>query len=407
MSSLNNLRFGFNDIIDYLRTSFCIFARIKTKDYIMAEKHTLQPKQPRIETFIEVAVHVLAWSYIFISPLFFKRRGETIDWNHYIYGSLLPITLCVSFYLNYFIFVPRFLLNKEKRKWFFICNVLIFCVYQFGIELQAFLLAPMNKPMASPRGGGIGPRPEFRKDLPPKVFFIVRGFLFYVSAIGASVVLHLSKRWKQSEKARAEAELGRSQAELKNLKNQINPHFLLNTLNNIYALTGFDQEKAQWAIHELSRLLRYMLYENQTERVSLNKEVEFLQSYISLMRLRLLDNVDVKVVFDYPKEENLQIAPLIFISLVENAFKHGISSGQHNFIHVTLKSDAHHLCFCCENSNTPQRESDKSPGGIGLQQVASRLEYSYPNRYTWRVELADGGSTYRSVIDIYDKPIKH
>ena len=214
-------------------------------------------------------------------------------------------------------------------------------------------------------------------------------------------------KWKQSEKARAEAELGRSQAELKNLKNQINPHFLLNTLNNIYALTGFDQEKAQWAIHELSRLLRYMLYENQTERVSLNKEVEFLQSYISLMRLRLLDNVDVKVVFDYPKEENLQIAPLIFISLVENAFKHGISSGQHNFIHITLKSDAHHLCFCCENSNTPQRESDKSPGGIGLQQVASRLEYSYPNRYTWRVELADGGSTYRSVIDIYDKPIKH
>lgn len=93
MSSLNNLRFGFNDIIDYLRTSFCIFARIKTKDYIMAEKHTLQPKQPRIETFIEVAVHVLAWSYIFISPLFFKRRGETIDWNHYIHGSLLPITL--------------------------------------------------------------------------------------------------------------------------------------------------------------------------------------------------------------------------------------------------------------------------------------------------------------------------
>ena len=77
MSSLNNLRFGFNDIIDYLRTSFCIFARIKTKDYIMAEKHTLQPKQPRIETFIEVAVHVLAWSYIFISPLFFKsKRGD-------------------------------------------------------------------------------------------------------------------------------------------------------------------------------------------------------------------------------------------------------------------------------------------------------------------------------------------
>lgn len=373
----------------------------------MAERKTLQQKQSRTETYIEVAVHVLAWSYIFISPIFFKRRGEAIDWNHYIHGSLLPITLCVSFYLNYFIFVPRYLLNKEKVKWFVICNLLIFCVYQFGIELQGFLTS-VDKPMAPPHGRDwMGPRPEFRRDFPPKVFFIVRGFLFYASAVGASVALHLSKRWKQSEKARAEAELGRSQAELKNLKNQINPHFLLNTLNNIYALTAFDQEKAQWAIHELSRLLRYMLYENQTERVSLNKEVEFLQSYISLMRLRLLDNVEVKVVFDYPKEENLQIAPLIFISLVENAFKHGISSGQRSFIHITLKSDAHHLHFCCENSNTPQRESDKSPGGIGLQQVVSRLEYSYPNRYEWCVELVDGGSTYRSVIDIYDKPIKH
>ena len=138
----------------------------------MAEKHTLQSKQPRIETFIEVAVHVLAWSYIFISPLFFKRRGEAIDWNHYIHGSLLPITLCVSFYLNYFIFVPRFLLNKEKRRWFFICNVLIFLVYQLGIEMQAILLAPpMNKPMMGPRGGWRGPRPGFSNDLPPKVFF--------------------------------------------------------------------------------------------------------------------------------------------------------------------------------------------------------------------------------------------
>lgn len=313
---------------------------------------------------------------------------------------MLPITLCISFYLNYFIFVPRFLLDKQKRKWFFVCNLLLFLIYQFGVEAQGMLFHA-QKPMMRPNK--YGARPADFHDFPPKAFFIIRGFLFYVSAVGASVALHLSMRWKQSEKARAEAELGRSQAELKNLKNQINPHFLLNTLNNIYALTAFDQEKAQWAIHELSRLLRYMLYENQTDRVCLNDEVEFLQSYISLMRLRLYSNVEVKAEFDYPKEEHLQVAPLIFISLVENAFKHGISSGGKSFIHILLKCDKKHLHFACENSNTPKSKSDKSPGGIGLQQVASRLEYAYPNRYEWNIELADNGHTYRSVIDIYDQ----
>lgn len=353
-----------------------------------------QRKNPR-ELCIEIIVHVLTWSYIFLSPLLFKRRGESIEWDHYLHGCMLPLTVCIAFYLNYFLLVPRYLLAKGKEKWFYIINVLLFIAYQSSVELQSLIFPPI--PVKGPHS------PMGRPHLPPKIYFVVRGLLLYIFAIGASVALNLSMRWRRSEQARAEAELGRSQAELKNLKNQINPHFLLNTLNNIYALTAFNQEKAQQAIHELSRLLRYMLYENQTDRVSLCKEVDFLKSYIALMRLRIYNNVDVQVNFDVPDDENLQVAPLIFISLVENAFKHGVSTSGKCFIHISLTATREHLRFSCENSNTPKNESDKAPGGIGLKQVASRLEYAYPGRYTWKSGVSQDGQTYYSIIDLYDK----
>lgn len=347
-------------------------------------------RKPVLETTIEILVHVLTWAYIFLSPLLFKRSGEQVDWHRYWHGCILPFTLCVAFYVNYLILVPRFLLVKGKEKWFVMANILLFLCYQMGVEFQGMLAPPV------PHDGDDAEMKHF----PPKIYFVVRGFLLYIFAVGGSVALNLSMRWRKSEQARAEAELGRSQAELKNLKNQINPHFLLNTLNNIYALTAFDQDKAQHAIQELSRLLRYMLYENQTDRVSLRKEVEFLQSYISLMKLRILNDVDVRTEFDFPDSENLQVAPLIFISLVENAFKHGIGAGGNNFIHIKLKADMNRLSFSCENSNTPKNSTDKAPGGIGLQQVAKRLEYAYPKQYKWETSVVDDGRTYRSVIEI-------
>ena len=172
----------------------------------------LQQRKSRIELLIEIAVHVLTWSYIFLSPLFFKRRGDTINWEHYLHGVLMPVTICIAFYLNYFVLIPKFLLNKRKLKWFFIVNLLVFIAYQFTAEMQALLFVPLGPPIE--RGLRHGSMPH----IPPKSFFIVRGFLFYVFAVGASVALKLSLRWRKSEQARAEAELGRSQAELKNLK---------------------------------------------------------------------------------------------------------------------------------------------------------------------------------------------
>ncbi len=343
------------------------------------------------ERSIEAVIHVLTWCYIFLSPLFFKRSDEVINWDHFLHTITFPLGTCIAFYINYFLLIPRFVIDRQRIKAFVAVNVLMCFIFMGLIELQVhFHMLHEARNEA---------RNAFDQHFPPKIFFIVRGFLTFVFVIAASVALRLSLKWRQSERARAEAELRQSQAELKNLKNQINPHFLLNTLNNIYALTAFDSEKAQHAIHELSLMLRYMLYENQSDRVVLDKELHFMQSYIELMKLRIAQDVDVRFETDI-QDGDVFVAPLIFISLVENAFKHGISPTQQSFIHIRLSASKERLVFACENSNFPKNASDKSPGGIGLKQVAARLELAYPGHYVWTNSVTDDGSVYRSEIEI-------
>lgn len=154
--------------------------------------------------------------------------------------------------------------------------------------------------------------------------------------VGLSVAIRMSLRWSDTELARREAVKSRTEAELKNLRNQLNPHFLLNTLNNIYALTAFDTDKAQQAIQELSKLLRYVLYDNQENFVPLTKEVEFIRNYIELMRIRVSSQVKISTHFQIHPNSQSPVAPLLFISLIENAFKHGVSPTEPSFIDITL-----------------------------------------------------------------------
>ena len=346
---------------------------------------------PKVERAVKIFAHVFTWSYIFLCPLFFKRSGESVDWVKYLHGTLLPVVSCLTFYLNYFYLIPHFLLRKRSRV-FFAANLALLVLTQLLAEYQ-FVLFPDPQPAAAVAEAA-GAHPYF----PPKIFFVVRGILIYIFVVGVSLALCLSMKWRESEQARAKAEARRAEVELKNLKNQINPHFLLNTLNNIYALTAFDTDKAQQAIQELSRLLRYMLYDNQTDRVPLAKEVDFLRSYVALMSLRLAGNVEVTTRFDFPQEKDIQVSPLIFVSLVENAFKHGVSPTKPSFIRISLVSDGKELAFTCANSNFPKTRDDKTPGGIGLHQVGARLECTYPGRYTWESGVSEDGAVYTSTV---------
>ena len=171
-------------------------------------------------------------------------------------------------------------------------------------------------------------------------------------------------------------------------------------MNNIYELIVFDHNKAQEAVQELSKMLRHVLYDNQSALVSLEKELDFINNYISLMRIRLPKTVKVSVKLNAGNKP-LHIAPLIFISLIENAFKHGISPTEDSFINISIQGHPEGKIYCeITNSYFPKNETDKSGSGIGLAQVHRRLELSYPNSYEWTKGISADGKTYTSCITI-------
>ena len=356
--------------------------------------------QKHVEQSVQLTIHLLCWAYFFMAPWMFKKNDISFEWHR----LLQPFVLCMFFYFNYFLLVPRFVLRRHKIKWFILLNTPIALFLMLVIEAHVQLVPPSDIPHKVPLVSDAGFW-HFHPSQPgpPRVFFVLRTLLSLVLCVVAAVVVRLSMQWRQSEEGRRQAELGRSQAELQNIKNQINPHFLLNTLNNIYALTAFDTDKAQQAIQELSHMLHYVLYENQSDRVSLKREVDFISCYIELMRLRMAQQVEVKVNMDVPQNEEVQVAPLIFISLVENAFKHGVSPTQPSYIHIDLKATARHLRFSCENTNFPQPHREGTPGGIGFKQVVSRLEMSYPGRHTWQHGPSADGTVYHAEINVWDK----
>ena len=190
-----------------------------------------------------------------------------------------------------------------------------------------------------------------------------------------------------------------AEAELAWLKNQINPHFLFNTLNNISSLTQIDQDKAQDAIAQLSDLLRYAMYETNKALVPIRGEVDFMRNYIELMRLRCNDRTTVSYDFAIADEQQ-EIAPLLFISLIENAFKHGTSTNRDSSISILLKQEEGRIVFDCVNTNYPKTDSDRSGSGIGLENTRRRLELVYHERYTWDCGPDDDEQNYHSHIEI-------
>ncbi len=341
-----------------------------------------------------VMLHILIWAFFFGSAQIFFIQAKEVDWNFFWKSNASNLTICILFYINYLYLIPRYL-EKGEVKRFVIFNIAL-------LVLAAFAFQELHE--LFPRGGGR--HRHFHRSTPPTPRpywpFIIKDIIVLCVTIGAAIAVRYSLKWQKAVSAQKEAELGRTEAELRNLRSQINPHFLLNTLNNIYALIAFNQNKAQKAVLDLSEMLRYVLYDNQQEFTPLHKEAEFLKNYIELMRIRIPEEVKISVDIDQKSYGDVKIAPLIFISLVENAFKHGISPTHKSFIHISLRKNGSLITFVTENSHYPKTAADHSGSGIGLKQVKQRLDWSYPQRYTWQKGLqADG--TYRSVITIDTK----
>lgn len=339
-------------------------------------------------------LHILCWAVLFIVPLFFHGSDEswTMVWHRYLRGLGASVSYLLVFYLNYLWIVPRFMLKKKDWKMFLLVNVLVLVVGLLTVDLWHVII---NNFMPELNNSGGKPVKHFSRV--PRYFY---GSLVNILFIALAVAVRMYQRWQHLEEARKEAETARAEAELSNLRNQLNPHFLLNTLNNIYALIAFNQDKAQTAVGELSKLLRHVLYENQQDFVPLCKEAEFMRNYIELMKIRMTDNVKIETNINVQPNDSTPVAPLIFISLIENAFKHGISPQGAGEIKIDLNQDDGDIICEIHNTCYPKRENDKSGSGIGLEQVGRRLELMYPDRYTWEKGTTADGKEYYSKITI-------
>ena len=347
--------------------------------------------------FDNVFIHLSVWLIIFGLPIFLAERGQGISWSYFWRQTSVMLSFMIVFYANYLFLINGYLYNQKTKK-FIIINLLLIIAMASLMYFAHDLIMSLN----------LDGRPirRRRRYTTPHYIFIGRNILSLALIVGLSVAIKMSARWAMVEAERKELEKAKTEAELMNLKSQINPHFLLNTLNNIYALIEFNPPKAQTAVEELSKLLRHLLYDNNDKFGPLLKEVEFIENYIELMRIRLAKNITLTTNIDVSPNTSTQIAPLIYISLIENAFKHGVSGNKKSFIDIQLREKPNGVVeFICKNSHFPKTESDKSGSGIGLNQVKRRLELLYPKQYTWTqtIDKTDEESIFLSHLTINTK----
>jgi len=293
-------------------------------------------------------------------------------------NTALPLAL--FFYLNYLYLIPRNLF-KGKGKLFYWVNGLVFLgVIVYSIIVGSNAELPASFPV--------------KKSILIAMWVVVRIIVFAIFLL-LSLGLRYFERYYILKEQEAIQKQKAAEAEISWLKSQLNPHFLFNTLNNISSLTQIDPDKAQDSIGQLSELLRYALYESNEQKVSLAGEVEFMENYINLMALRCNELAEIS--YDFATcSQNVMVAPLLFISPIENAFKHGINAREKSFVRVWMRVTDHDLAFSCENSVFEGKGTDRIGSGIGLNNLQKRLELIYPGRYKYSSEV--DGDVYRTII---------
>lgn len=333
-------------------------------------------------------IHIAAWGILFGLPFFFTgRESQELTVISYLRSVIVPLSFMMVFYVNYFLLVNRYLFSRHGWK-FFLSNVLLIAFAMLAVHLLMQLLPPpeIHRPH----------RPE--RELQEIIGFFLVNAMLYALVAGLSVAIKMTSGWYQVESMRRELEKSRAEAELQNLKSQLNPHFLFNTLNNIYSLIAFSPERAQEAVHDLSRLLRYVLYDSSQPHVLLESELDFIRNYVELMRIRLPEHVKLKTEISAVQPDAM-IAPLLFISLIENAFKHGVSNSQPSFIHLDIHQNGDLVVCILKNSYFPKdAEQDKSGSGIGIKNLRKRLELIYPNKHIFSCGV--DGDSYHSMLEI-------
>ena len=330
--------------------------------------------------------HAVVWAALLGMPLFSTLPGrQMVSGPAYIHFLVMVASFMVVFYANWFFLIERQLFSRHVGR-FLLWNVVLIAVVMGICHLVFRSLPP--PPDAAPRAEhGVG----------HTLRFLFGNVSIYLLVAAVCVAIRMTREWYRAESLRKDLEKSRTEAELLSLKSQLNPHFLFNTLNNLYSLIQIDAGRAQDAVHDLSRMLRYVLYDSSQPTVPVHKEIEFLSDYIALMRIRLPRHVDLRVALP-EQPSSREIAPMLFISLVENAFKHGVSNEQASFIDISIREEDAHLTCDIRNSDFPKTDADRSGSGIGLKNLNQRLEMIYPGQYNFSQHAGEG--VFSSRLDI-------
>lgn len=325
----------------------------------------------------ENLLYLMVWMVIILVPVL---NSEMLSEVQISLENILIAWLKIAPYLLIFIIhnsliAPRLLLRKHRYVWYLIVNLLTITAVFSLVAIYEKYVPYDSEPYI------LNGKASFT-DL--AIYWnILLGFFM----TGLNMGIKLLYRSLRDEQQMEELKRQNLQAEMDYLRYQINPHFFMNTLNNIHALIDIDTEYAKSAVIELSKMMRYVLYESGSETISLKKDIQFIENYIELMRIRYDSSIDICL--DYPATipNKVAIPPLLLIVFVENAFKHGVSYNHASFIHIRIgyRDDA----VTAVISNSRHEKSRPGTTGIGLENVKKRLALIYQDNYTLSIDDSD------------------
>ncbi|HBS86456.1 MAG: hypothetical protein A2W91_19770 [Bacteroidetes bacterium GWF2_38_335] len=316
--------------------------------------------------FITISIHIIAWILLLMVPFFstyqvIKSLAPTEDIS-LVPIILLSIFLMVIFYFNYFVLIPKFLLLKKYL--LYVSTLVLSITTAFvlsGLFLNIFDYDPDKFETINPVLTKIEP------------ILKANTFLMLIISILASISVTINNHLRQLEKEKLVAQIS-------SLKSQINPHFLFNTLNNIYATAIDASPRTADMVDKLSEMMRYTMKETQNDFVPLEEEINYLNNFIELQKLRL----ESKIKFEYEIEGDfveLQIAPMLLIPFVENAFKYGVNSEQNSNIRIDIKANESELHFLVANKKVDIKSGINEHSGLGIENTKHRLNLIYPSKH--------------------------
>ena len=363
----------------------------------------------------EHIIYTLMWIALYLSPLmgiYMRMSGNphiVFSWDEIINAWEFNTVWIVLFAIHNFLLAP--LLIIKRRTWLYTALVVVLLVAtMFTLSairpshskkrpapqryeccehncMNAEMMASKQQPPPMREGG---PLMMFG---PGEMVAFFGGLLL----MGMNLGVKLYFRSQEATKAITQIEKHALERQLQYLKYQVNPHFFMNTLNNIHALVDIAPERAKASIVELSKLMRYVLYEGNNKLTPLSREVQFLRNYVQLMSMRYTGNVSISL--DVPEVlPDSMLPPLLLVIFVENAFKHGISYRTKSFVEISLQPHGDRLLFSCRNSRPEIKHDENMKGGVGLSNVRRRLDLLFPGNYT--LDIKEQEDTYTVHLDI-------